>query len=199
VDSSNAVYARQFNDPTIYKQTSPGTFTSFRTLIGGALNSQSSVVLNGNMTEYDAMNAGTVSRWDLSGNFLGSVTLTGFGTLGAENSFPQNRTIAAVGSNWLTYDGAGNISAWSAAGSRVGETHLNGAGTTFDSGLSLSYANGRVFIVDNAGGNWRGFPLGLGTSSGAVPTPTLTTWGMIVLGGALLLFGMKAAGRSAAA
>jgi hypothetical protein len=29
-------------------------------------------------------------------------------------------------------------------------------------------------------------------------TPTLTTWGMILLAGALLLLGMKAAGRHAA-
>ena len=29
----------------------------------------------------------------------------------------------------------------------------------------------------------------------AVPTPALTTWGMVILGAALLLFGMKAAGR----
>ena len=36
-----------------------------------------------------------------------------------------------------------------------------GAGTSFDSYFSLSYANGMVWIVDTAGGNWRGFDVGL--------------------------------------
>jgi hypothetical protein len=35
------------------------------------------------------------------------------------------------------------------------------------------------------------------TAPPSTPTPTLTTWGMILLAGALLLLGMKAAGRSA--
>src|SRR5262249_6780914 len=81
---------------------------------------------------------------------------------------PEERGLAAVGNYWLTYDRQGNLSAWDTSGNRVGLTHLNGAGTSFDSDFSLSYANGEVFIVDVAHGDWRGFDVGL---NGSVPQP----------------------------
>ena len=62
------------------------------------------------------------------------------------------------------------------------------------------------------GGLWAGAAIGTLSQHGAgqatpsitltataiapTPTPTLTTWGMILLAGALLLFGIKAAGRA---
>jgi hypothetical protein len=167
-DATGQVYARQFDDSTIYLQTVPGTFvTSGVTLAPNNLDSQSSVVLNGPETEYVALNYGTVSRWDLAGNSLGTVTLSGFGSISGENSYPQGRGIAAAQTYWLTYDGNRTLSAWDFDGNRVGTTTLNGAGTTFDSNWSLGFANGLVFIVDKAGGTWRGYDVGLG----APPNP----------------------------
>jgi hypothetical protein len=46
-DAAGTVYARAFADPTIYSQSPPGTFGALTTLVGGPLDSQSSVVLNG--------------------------------------------------------------------------------------------------------------------------------------------------------
>ena len=158
-DASGNVYARQFNNPTIYRQTAPGVFAPFVTLVGGSLNSQSSVVFNGNYTEYVAFNAGTLSRWNLGGTFLGSVSFIGFGSMFGENSYPANRGVAAAGNLYYTYVN-GNLSAWDQTGTRVATTQLLGAGTSFDANFSLSRANNRVFIVDNPGGTWRGYSFG---------------------------------------
>ena len=166
-DASGNVYAREYAS-SIYLQTSPGVFISDLDLSGGSLDAQSAVVRNPALGEYDAMSSGTVSRWDLSGNYLGAVTLAGFG--GAENTYPQSRGLAVASNNWLTYDGAGTLSAWSFGGARLDTTTLIGAGTSFDSDFSLSYANGMVFIVDEAGGTWSGFDVGLNGS--AVPEPS---------------------------
>src|SRR5205085_1671739 len=100
-------------------------------------------------------------RWDLAGNYLGATSLSGFGTMLNEINYPQERGIAAAGGYYLTYSDS-VLSAWDASGNRVGTTVLNGAGNSFDSDFSLSYANGRVFIVDQAGGSWRGYNVGLG-------------------------------------
>lgn len=171
-NSAGTVFARAFSDSTIYQQTSPGNFVSTGVhLTGGSLDVQSSVVLNGAGTEYDAMSGGIVSRWDLAGNFLGTVALNGFGSLGNEGSYPQNKRVAAAGNYWLTYDGNGTLSAWDSSGTRAGTTTLNGAGTGFDSDFSLSYANGLVFINDSNGGPWRGYDVGLNQLA-AVPEPS---------------------------
>ncbi|HYV32793.1 MAG TPA: immunoglobulin domain-containing protein, partial [Candidatus Binatia bacterium] len=159
-DPSGTVFARAFSDSTIYRQTSPGTFVaSGTTLIGGVLDSQTAVVLNTEGTEYIAMSGGTVSRWRRDGSFLGTVTLSGFGQVANENFYPQNRGIAVAPSYWLTYDGNGRLSVWDFSGHRLNQVILEQAGTSFDSGFSLSYCNGRVFIVDSAHGLWRGYDL----------------------------------------
>jgi autotransporter-associated beta strand protein len=175
-DAGGNVYARAFNNPTIYKQTSPGTFTPFVTLSGGSLDAQSSVVLNGAGTEYDAMSGGTVSRWNLAGTFLGTVSLSGFGSLDAnENVYPANRGLAAVGNFWLTYDN-GKLSYWNFSGNRVGTTTLTGAGSSFDSNFSISYANGMVFIGDFGGGTWRGYAVS-NNPIGGLTGPTSLAFG----------------------
>ncbi len=180
-DSLGGVYAREYSSSTIYKQVAPGSFAANVVLSGGSLDAQSSVVLNGAGTEYIAMNAGVVQRWSLAGAFLGSVSLLGYGSLGSEGIYPQNRGIAAVGNYWLTYSG-GTLSGWDSSGNRVDTAILNGAGTSFDSHFSLSYANGKVFIVDQAGGNWRGYDV-------VEPVPEPSTY----LAGALLalVFGVQ--------
>lgn len=180
-DASGNVYARQFANPTIYKQTAPGVFApSGVSLTGGTLDDQSSVVFNGLGTEYVANGFGTVSRWDTSGNSLGSVSLSGFGSVSGESDYPAGRGIAAAGNYWLTYNGNGILSAWDFAGNRVDQTTLVGAGTSFDSKFSLSYANGKVFVVDNPGGSWRGYDVGLSQTT-PVPEPTATL-GLLAIG-----------------
>lgn len=182
-DASGTVYARQYANSTIYTQTSPGAFTPFVTLNGGSLDSQSSVILNTLGTQFIAMSGGSVSRWDLSGNYLGALTLSGFG--GTEGNYPQGRGIAAAGNYYLTYDSNNVLSAWDpVTGARVDQTVLTGAGTSFDSLFSLSYANGQVWIADGPGGTWRGYDVGLG-GFGAIPEPA--TVSMIAGGLALLL------------
>jgi hypothetical protein len=164
-DADNNVLARQFNDDTIYKQTSPGVFTSLLSLNGGALDSQSSVSKDG--TNFVAVSAGSVSQWDGSGNFIGAVSLNGYGSVGSESSYPQDRGIAVAGNYWLTFD-SGVLTAWDRSGNRLDSTTLTGAGNSFDANFSLSYANNKVFVVSDAGGSWNGYNVGI---TAAVPEP----------------------------
>ena len=174
-DGSGQIFARQFNDPTIYQQTSPGVYSSFLTLNGGSLDSQSNVVLNSAGTMYISQQGGTVQEWNLSGNYLGSVSLIGY----VDNGYPSDRGIASAAGYFLTYAGSGQLQAWDASGHLVGTTTLNLAGTSFDSYFSFSYANGMVWVDDQSGGMWRGYDVGLST----VPEPgTLVMLGTGVLG-----------------
>src|SRR5262249_2254807 len=157
--------ARQYNSPIIYQQTSPGVFAnSGVSLTGGSLDPQSSVVLNGAGTEFDAMSGGIVSRWNTNGAYLGSVNLQGFGSVSGAINTPQNRGLAAFGNYWLTYNGGGVLSAWDYSGNRLFQTVLPGAGTTSASDYSFSCCNGKVFIVDISGGLWRSFDIFSGAS-----------------------------------
>ncbi len=175
--ADGTVLARAYNSPIIYQQTSPGVMTSSGiTLTGGTLDQQASVALNGAGTEFIAMSGGVVSRWDTGGNYLGSVTLQGFGTLGNENVYPQNRGIAAFGNVWLTYDGGGHLSMWDFSGNRLLQAVLPGAGTSFDSDFSFSYCNGKVFIVDVAGGTWRGYDIFSSAAFADMPADTDPLW-----------------------
>lgn len=167
-DGGSNVYARGYNSNTIYKQTAPGVFSSALSLVGGALDAQSAVVLNSS-GNFVAMNAGNVSIWNASGAFVSTFALSGF----TNNGYPQNRGIAAAGNYLFTYFGQ-TLSAWDYSGNLVDQATLAGAGTSFDSYFSLSYANNRIFVVDAAGGTWRGYDIGVGGQ--AVPEP-----GMLIL------------------
>jgi len=157
--AGGTVFARQFNDPTIYRQTAPGVFTAHVSLVGGTLDAQSAVVLNSAGTEYGAQSAGTLSRWDLLGNHLGNVSLSGFGSMNNEGNYPASRTLAAWNGYYLTY-AQQYVSAWDLSGNRVGMAELVGAGTSFDSDFSFSYAaDGRLWVVDGAGQTWRGYTI----------------------------------------
>ncbi|MBI3853087.1 MAG: cadherin-like domain-containing protein [Verrucomicrobia bacterium] len=176
-NASGQVLARAYADPIIYRQVSPGVFTnSGVTLTGGSLDSQSSVVLNGAGTEYIAMADGVVSRWSTNGAYLGSVNLQGFGSVAGETNSPQSRGIAAVGGFWLTYNGGGILSIWDGAGNRVTQAVLSGAGTSFDSAYSFSYCNGKVFIVDDLGGLWRGYDVCNGSRAAIFAAEGVDTW-----------------------
>jgi hypothetical protein len=158
---AGTVYARQFNDPVIYTQTGPGTFAAGVTLTGGTLNLQAKVMLNTAGTELVENNSGTVNRWNAqNGTFIGTVTLNGFGTLNTENAFPQNVSMATASGLYLTYSN-GVLSAWSTTGSRLATTTLTAGGNSLDANISISYANGLVWIVDVTAGTWRGYNVGL--------------------------------------
>jgi hypothetical protein len=176
-DGTCAVFARAFSDPTIYRQSSPGVFVSSGVVLtGGSLDAQSSVVLNGAATEFIALSGGTVSRWNTAGQYLGSVALQGFGSVAGEANLPQSWRIAAVGDYWLTHNGAGIVSVWDSAGNRLTQTTLSGAGTSPDSLWSFSYCNGKVFIVDVAGGQWRAWDVCSGGRVAVFGAPGSSTW-----------------------
>jgi hypothetical protein len=163
--ADGTVLARQYNDNVIYEQTNPGVFVNSGVSLGGTnLDPQSSVVLNGAGTEFDAMSGGVVSRWDTNGNYLGSVNLQGFGSLSSENISPQSRGLGAIGDVWLTYNGAGILSGWDFSGNRIFQMNLPGAGTSAASDWSFSCCNGKVFMVDSAGLTWHAYDLSSGAT-----------------------------------
>ena len=174
---NGALLARAYGSGLIYTMTSPGGFTgSAVTLTGGTLDPQAAVVLNGPGTEFDAQSGGVVSRWSTNGTYIGAVNLIGFGSLAGEASYPQSRGLAVLGEFWLTYNGAGVVSLWDAGGHRVTELALPGAGTSNDSDFGFSYCNGKVFIVDVAGGTWRGFDLYGAATVAVLAAETNTAW-----------------------
>ncbi len=175
--ADGTVFARQYNTNVIYEQTNPGVFVnSGVSLSGGTLDPQSSVVLNGAGTEFDAMSGGVVSRWDINGNYLGSVNLQGFGSLSGENTSPQNRGLAVIGSVWLTYSGGGILSGWDYSGNRLFQMNLPGAGTGLNADFSFSCCNGKVFITDTAGTTWYAYDLASGASVAVLTSETNTVW-----------------------
>ncbi len=183
-DAAGEVYARALGSSDILHQDSPGSFSTFLTLSGGAVDAQSSVVLT-DAGDYVAMSGGTVSRWNSAGVFQGSIALSGWGSVAGEVDYPANRGVASLGGYWLTYSN-GTLSAWDGAGTRVGQTTLTGAGTSFDSHFSLSAANGMVWITDlDDGGSWRGYDV---LSTTTVPEPSSA---VLVLTGLLGVVGVR--------
>jgi uncharacterized repeat protein (TIGR01451 family) len=156
-DSAGNLYGRVYASSIIYRQTAPGIFSNYVTLAAGPLDAQSSVVLNGNGTEFIAMASGLVSRWLIDGTFIGTTNLVGFGALPGENISPQNRGIAAIGNYWVTYDGNSRISFWDTVGNRVWQSTLLGLSGSANSGFTFSYCNGKVFVMDTSVGNWFGY------------------------------------------
>lgn len=174
------VLVREFANADIVRQTAPAQFTTHITLSGAVIDPQSSVVQN-DAGEYVAMEGGIVQRFDAGGQFVGSFNLNGY----VDPGYPGNRGIAVAGDYLLTYDDTQTLSVWNYSGALLDTTSLEGAGTTFDSLFSFGYTNDRVFIVDVAGGQWRGFNLGLTSTSYAIAPVPLPASGLVLLAGLL--------------
>ncbi len=158
-DGTSPLYARPISTMQIRVQTSPGVFAN-DVLLAGSLDSQCSVAWDGDNNLFVAMEGGTLYRWNATGGQLPNVSLSGWGSMNGENTYPQDRGVATTGGFYFTYSN-GVLSAWSDQGVRIDTTNLNGAGTSFDSHFSLSYAQGKVWIIDATGGTWRGYDVGL--------------------------------------
>ncbi len=159
-DGTSPLYMRPFTSNEIYVQTAPGVFELDVTL-EGAIASQASVVWDADNDEFIAMEDGVVTRWDESGALLGTVTLSGFGELYPEENVEARAfRLAWAGGFYLTYVN-GRLWAWSEEGERIGSTLLNDAGIANSSHFSFSYAQGRVFVLDEPEGTWRGYDVGL--------------------------------------
>ncbi len=158
-DGTSALFARPFSTLQLQLQTSPGVFTNDISLTG-SLNGQAALVWDSDNNEYVGMEGGTVYRWAANGSALSSVTLVGYGTLNSESSYPNNRGVAWASGYYLTYSN-GVLSAWDSQGARIDTTNLTGAGITFDSHFSISYAQGKAWVVDDNNGTWRGYDVGI--------------------------------------
>ncbi len=117
---------------------------------------------------------GNLLRWDASGTFLDALALSTYGSLGNQSAYPQTRGVATSNGYYLTYS-HGLLSARDDSGRRVGTTTLNGAGTTIASHFSLSYAQGRVWVIDAAAGTWRGYGVGFSGLHNAISSSTTPT------------------------
>ena len=103
----------------------------------------------------------------------------------------------------------GGATTWLPLGGYSGQCWASGCGYTgwIKSNYTISAAGNYYLQVGVVNWTDESFDSGLavdgvtvgGVPVGPTPTPTLSTWGMILLGGALLLFGMKAAMSNSAA
>jgi hypothetical protein len=152
----STVYERAHATSTIQMMFIPGVFGA-PFAIAGPIDPESNIVLSA-ADELVAMSGGTVTRWTAMGATIATFSLNGFA--GGEDMPPQNRGIVVAGGYYLTYYN-GLLTAWDGTGTRLKATALNLAGTSNDSYYSFSYANHRVWIVDVAGGTWRGYDVGL--------------------------------------
>jgi len=158
-DGSSPIYSRLYSSMKLLVQTSPGVFSGSVTL-AGSVDSQSAVVWDAQNSIFVAHKGGTLYRWTASGSQLSSVGFSGYGTQHNESSSPQDRGVVTTKGYYFTYSD-GVLSAWNSQGTRIDTTKLSSAGTSGDSYYSLSYAQGKVWVVDSPGGTWRGYDVGL--------------------------------------
>jgi len=156
-DGTSPVFGRQLTWNNVMKQNTPGQWSEPSTLAGGNPPVMMGVAWDDVHGEYIGLQDGTLHRWNAAGQALANVTFQGFGSVVGEDAYPSGRRVAFAYGHYLTYVDT-VISAWDADGNRVASSVLNGAGTTdFDSALSFSFAQGKVWVVDSAQGTWRGY------------------------------------------
>lgn len=154
-DGTAPLYARGFDDDDVLTMDGPGMFSVETTLAVSdpLLDDASAVVWDDEGGVFVALSQGAVLRWGDDGSFAGGVTLSGYGTEPGELDFPSTRSLAFGEGCYLTY-ADGVLSSWDPQGQRVDSATLEVA-ATFESEISLSFANGMVFLAD--GTDWRGF------------------------------------------
>ncbi len=185
-DSSGRIFARGYNSPTIYQQTSPGVFATFATLSGASINYQGSlVVVNQAGDGFLSINQGVVDEWDMSGAHTGSVTLNGYGANGEGTSYIDGVRIAQVDGYFLTYNAStAEVSLWDSSGNRVRTLSLTGAPAhDISAAYSFSATDGHVFL--DYDGQWHEFPLYAisTTPSGSVAAGGVVSDQATVIGG----------------
>ncbi len=158
-DGNNLLWARGYASMIVRVQTSPGVFGN-NVKLAGSIDSQGAVVWDDKSSNFVAHKDAIVYRWMSSGAALTTLSLSGYGTQNNESNGPQDSNVAAAGGYYLTYS-EGVLSAWYSQGSRVDTTKLTSAGTSSDSHYGFSYAQGKVWVIDNGGGTWRGYDVGL--------------------------------------
>lgn len=160
-DGAGPVYARPISSAQIRVMTAPGVFANDVLLAGTALDGQAAIVWDNNKNEFIGQKDGTVRRWAANGAALANVTLTGYGTLNQEGDYPNDRGIAWSDGFYLTYSNT-VLSAWDDQGNRIDTTTLVSTTGTFEEHFSISYAQGKVWVVSaNSGGTWRGYDVGI--------------------------------------
>ena len=159
-DGTPFLFLRSYGSASIQVQAWPGMFYLYVMLSGTTIDAESAVVYDDTRDELVAHNLGRVDRFDATSGVLNdTLYLSGFGSMGTESTYPQSRGVAVTEGCYLTY-ADGNLSAWDDTGTRVGIAFLSGAGTGFDSYFSFSYFQGRVWVLDYAGGDWQGYYIG---------------------------------------
>lgn len=158
-DGTATLFARAFNSTDVLRWNG-NAFVVDDTLTGATLGAQGVVVWDEFYGHYMASTdiPGQVFVFDEDGARIEERQLAGYS--GQETAYPQGRGIALAHGCVLTYYNQ-TLSSWDIDGNRVDTTQLIGAGTAFDSYFSLSYAQGRAFVIDFAGGTWRGYDVGL--------------------------------------
>lgn len=154
-DGTSPLRARAFDDDDVLVMDMPGVFSFDATLAPSdpALAQAAAVVWDDEADVFIALSQGAVLQWGADGTFVGGVALSGYGTGAGELDFPSTRSLAFGQGCYLTY-AEGVLSSWDPQGQRVDTTTLEAA-STFESEVSLSFANGMVFLAD--GTSWRGF------------------------------------------
>lgn len=170
-DATGAVYARGYNNSTIYRQTSFGNFDALVNL-SGTLDAQMQVILNSAGTMYVGNRGGSIQEWDLTGALTRTFSLDS--SVGSQNTI----SIAAFNGYLLNYNN-GVLSAYDdGTGQLVDSTTLIGAGSGY---YGTAYANGYFFVPDQQNG-YQGFSIASATD---VPEPAsfaLLSIGMLAVG-----------------
>jgi hypothetical protein len=160
-DGRGRIYARSTADAWMYQMNSATGFVDVAYLMNGVLDNDSSVAVTANPVTFVALSDGVVTTWNALGELPVSFQLASWGTIAGERNVPQRSRMALVGDTILTYSN-GTLSFWSrTTGQRLRTTQLVGAGTTVASHYSFSFADGLVWVLDDVGGTWRGYSVGL--------------------------------------
>jgi hypothetical protein len=158
-DGTGPVFGRELTWNNVEQQTSPGQWSAPYTLAGGNPLTMTAIVWDADHSEHIGLMDGTLHRWNATGQSLPNIQFQGYGTMSGESTYPRGRRVVWAYGHYFTYAGP-IISAWDAAGTRVATATLNGAGTTdFDSYLSFSFAQGKVWVLDSSQGSWRGYDI----------------------------------------